>query len=419
MPSLADIRSRFPSLAESTVFLDNAGGSQLPGCVIDAAGAYLRESYVQLGADYEVSRRATSIVSSAHVFVETYLNARGPTHDLGRVVLASSTSVLCHILAWAYAESRVAHPKGQRNRIIVSTAGHESNIGPWMRLAARGFEVIPWKPARNGNGDWDLNLPGLRAMLDDQTLLVAFPHVSNILGDIWDAAEAVRLAKAAGARTLIDGVAYAPHRAPDVAALGCDWYFYSLYKVFGPHMAALYGSHEAFAELQGPNHYFIRNDDVPYKFELGGVNHEGAAMIVGAADYYRFLAERPAVAGTPPRDIFSHAFAVVERLETELQAHLIGNLLRINGLRLWGRTSTGPERVPTVSFTIQGMSSRDTALALNARGLGVRYGHFYSKRLIESIGLDPDDGVIRASPIHYNSHEEIDRLLDELRRVSR
>lgn len=417
MPSIAAIRAQFPALSGTTVFLDNAGGSQLSQSAIAAATAYMRETYVQLGADYELSRRATATVAAAHEFVETFLNARGHSHDSGRVALGSSTTVLCHILANAFADASALGGRGQPKRIIVSTAGHESNIWPWMRLQSRGFEIVPWHPRRREDGRWDLNIEGLPALLSEPTLLVTFPHVSNILGDIWDATEVSRLAHAAGAQTLVDGVAYAPHRAPDVAAIGCDWYVYSLYKVFGPHMAALFGTHSAFAGLEGPNHYFIPRSEIPYKFELGGVSHEGAAMIVGGADYLRFLADEPPSEGSITRTTIEQAFGVIERQETTLQGRLLTGLARLPGVSLWGSPLSTAERVPTVSFTVSSRRSREIARALNAQNLAARYGHFYSKRLVEMIGLDPDDGVVRVSLVHYNTEAEVDRCLDALAKV--
>ncbi|MBS0195512.1 MAG: aminotransferase class V-fold PLP-dependent enzyme [Planctomycetes bacterium] len=405
---LSAIREQFPGLAQPTVLLDNAGGSQLPACVIDAAADYMRRSYVQLGADYDISRAATATVAAAHAFAEKCFNA-----GEGRAILGSSTTALVHTIANAYADAHAAGRLGGRDRIVVSTAGHEANIWPWLRLRSRGLDVVEWHPRPNGDGSWSLDTEALRGLLGPRALLVAFPHVSNILGDIWDAAEVTRVAHQFGARVCIDGVAYAPHRAIDVRELACDWYVYSLYKVFGPHMGAMYGSLEALAPLEGPNHPFIRKDDVPYKFEPGGVSHEGCAMIVGSSRYFRALAgdapdDRAAIVG---------AYRRIERLEHELADRLLTFLRGAPGVKIHGGPVASATRVCTIAFSKPGRSSRQIAQALNARGLAVRFGHFYSKRLVERIGLDPDDGVVRASPLHYNTPEEIDRLIAALREL--
>lgn len=403
------LRARFPGLRSPTVFLDNAGGSQIPDLVADAMRAYLTGSYAQLGGDYPESRAARQTVNQAHADVKTLMNAQGA----GEVALGASTSILCHVLAGCYADALPARP--ERDEIIVSTAGHESDVGPWMRLAQRGFRVRTWsvnpRTLRHEADD-------LRALLSPRTRLVAFPHVSNLLGDIDDVAGLTRVAHAAGARVLIDGVAFAPHRAMDVAGWGCDWYVYSTYKVFGPHMAAMFGRHEAFAELVGPNHFFIHATEIPYKFELGGVNHEGCAGLCALGAYLRLVAGQDEQTGRPlQRDTVTRAFDVIAALETRLQARLIEYLARKPEVRIIGPAHGGPSRVSTVSFVRAGRSSKAIAIALNAQGLGVRFGSFYSHRLAEQLGLDPADGVVRASLVHYNTLGEVERLIAALDRV--
>lgn len=401
LPDIAGIRARFPALASSTVYLDNAGGSQLPDVVIKAVADYLRTSYAQLGGDYEPSARAARTVRRAHDLVELFLNGAGP----GRAVLGPSTTALCHLLANAYAD---AGP-GDRPEVIVAAAGHEANIGPWARLADRGFTVRLWPTRPDHAGRWRPCPEALRAMLSARTRLVAMPHVSNILGEVWDVRAACDLIRAAGARSVIDGVAFAPHNAPDVRALGCDWYVYSTYKVLGPHLAALFGTHDAFAELTGPNHFFIPRDSIPSKFELGGVSHEACAGVAALWDYCCFLtADDPSA--RPSRAIIERAFSAMARRELHLQALLLDALQTIPGLRIVGPSAADPSRVCTVSFTHESRPSSEIARAANARGLGLRYGHFYSFRLIQELGLDPAEGVVRISLLHYNSEDEIERV---------
>jgi len=430
-PSLPQIRAQFPGLDQPTVLLDNAGGSQLPRCVIEAARDYMTSSYVQLGADYDISRRASDTVRRAHEFAKIFVNAAedndaAPGRGIGEVAMGASSTALCIMLANAYADAfadgAIAR---ERNEIVVCTAGHEANVGPWARLARRGFVIREWHAERdtppNGRGAWRILPSSLAPLLSNRTLLVAFPHVSNILGEIVDLNEVCRLAHGAGARVVADGVAFAPHRAIDVRESSVDWHVFSLYKVYGPHMAALYGRRDAFAELTGPNHYFIGKENVPYTFEPGGVSHEGAAAFSALWDYCCFLTgESPNDehgAHLPRRATIERAFARMTDLERPLQEQLLTYLSRKHGVTVIGTDDAGSARVPTIAWVREGRSAAEIARAGNARGLGFRYGHLYSKRLTDRMGLHPEGGAVRVSMVHYNTPEEVDRLcaaLDEI-----
>jgi len=442
IPTVAEIRAAFPALSAPTVFLDNAGGSQVPSVVIERIREYFLNSYVQLGADYAVSRDATATVASAHEFVKCLMNAGGtdgsstgragadyrPGQGPGECVLGPSTTALCNLLANAYTQS----PRAGRDEVIVSTAGHESNVGPWMRLASRGYSVKPWPATRAADGTWEISIDTLRPLLSSRTALVAFPHVSNILGEIVDVKAITNLVHQHGGRVVADGVALAPHRAIDVANWGVDWYVYSTYKVFGPHMAALFGRREAFAEITGPNHYFIDKANLAYSFELGGVSHEGAAGLVALYEYLSFLAGDLAVSSsrvvptnsslmtTSPafdRRVVERALGVMTDLELPLQARLMEYLRDRRDITVIGPAHAAASRVSTISFVHRSKKSAEIAKAANARGIGFRYGSFYSVRLCETMGLDPADGVVRVSLVHYNTMEEVERLmftLDEI-----
>jgi cysteine desulfurase family protein (TIGR01976 family) len=399
------IRSSFPAIGASRdVLLDNAGGSQVPRQVADAMRDYMLTSYVQPGADYETSRHSTETVERAHEFVELFMNGVG----LGKVVLASSTTVLCAMLADCYA--RAASPG--RNEIIVAETAHEANAGPWFRLADRGFRVHTWPI---DPGSLELGLDDLEGMLGDRTLIVAFPHVSNILGRIEDARAITKRAHRAGARVVIDGVAFAPHQAIDVAALGADWYSYSTYKVFGPHMAALFGTSAAFAELDGPNHFFIPKNQIPYKFEPGGPSHEGCAGLLALWSYLAALAGC-APDEEPSRIGIVRAYQHIAEREDPLQSHLLDYLQSRSDLRIIGPAEVSSNRVATVSFVHRAKRSADIVRAVNVRGYGIRYGHFYAYRLCDRLAReyllhDVKDGVVRVSMLHYNTPDEIDGLI--------
>ena len=407
VPSIESIRAAFPALASSTVFLDNAGGSQLPGCVIEGMRAYLAGSYAQIGGSYLESVRAAAVVHDAHVLMSRWANAADESH----AILGPSDSTLVRMLADAYLD---AGPKDGRDEIIVNVNGHESNVGPWVRLEKFGWKVTRWM---------DLPVAGdgfvgsLREKLSERTKLVVFPHVSNILGSIVDVRAIANMAHDAGARVMVDGVAYAPHRAIDVQAFRADWYSWSTYKVLGPHAAVLVGSAEAMAEVTGPNHFFMPANAWPKKFELGGVAHEACAGMVAVQPYLRMLAGIGEGLGEKPdlvdRATIERALGVMANLELGFQEQLISGLMGIPGLTILGPTEAGMSRVPTVSFVMPGKSSRGVATAANARGLGMRFGQFYSHRLVSMLlpGSDVEDGVLRVSLVHYNTEVEVDALL--------
>ena len=398
LPDLDAVRAAFPALEADTVFLENAGGSQVPGVVADAVRDYMRSTYVQLGADYALSEKATAVVDRAHDFVRLLMGGEG----VGEVVLGASSSALCRMLADAYLPT--IRPGDE---IVVAEAGHEANIGPWLRLEAAGATIRWWRvDPETGHTSLDT----LSGVLNERTRIVAFPHVSNLLGEITDVEAVTRMAHAVGARVVVDGVAYAPHRAMDVRAWGVDYYTYSIYKVYGPHMGAMFGRPEAWAEVEGPNHFFVPKGEVPYKFELGGVSHEGAAGLLASAGYLAFLAgEREAT-----RDASLRAFTRMEAWERPLQEQLVGWVREHPALRIVGPDHAGEGRVATVSFLHRSKTSREVSLAANAAGFGIRHGHMYAHRLCTAMGIDPEDGVVRVSAVHYNTPAEIERLIEVL-----
>jgi cysteine desulfurase family protein (TIGR01976 family) len=397
-PRIEEVRAKFPSLSGSDVYMDNAGGSQVPATVPDAIRDHMLNSYVQVGAEYPASQRATQTVADAHAMTNTLLGG----DRVGRTILGSSSSTLCRMLADSYAEAL-----NPGDEIIVGESGHEANVGPWANLAKRGFNVKPWRP-NPATGVCELE--ELKALLSPRTKVVAFVQVSNILGHVEDFVPYIEAAHGVGARVVMDGVAYAPHLAADVEEWDSDWYVVSCYKVFGPHIGTLFGKHEAIAELTGPNHYFLANDYLPGKFELGGVNHECCAGLLGSRQYFSWLANRERF----DRTTVVEAFNAIEELERPLTEQFLDFLNSKPNVRIVGRSTADRSRVPTISFVHDSVSSK--AIADNAieAGIGIRWGNFYSVRLLERMGIDPKSGVARASFAHYNTADEVDRLIKAL-----
>ncbi len=394
MPTPAEVRARFPALASGFAFLENAGGSQLPDTVIEAVGGYLANSFVQTGADYPKSEAATAIVDGAHRFAEELVNAE----SVGRVALGASTTVLVGMVADAYA--RVWRPGDE---VVIAATNHEANAGPWARLERAGAVVKTWPVDPE---TFRCEPSALEGLLSERTRIVALPHASNIVGQVEDVAKVVEMAHAVGAKVCADGVAYAPHRSVDVAALGVDWYVLSLYKTFAPHMAVLFGRHEAFDELVGPGHFFIPEKAVPYRWEPGAANHESCAGFLGLRPHLAFLAGHPEYRG---RTTVESAWAEMARLEREPHRRLVEGL-RSLGARFVGPGEVRDDALPTVSFLMAEPSDAVSA-RVNGPTRGLRHGNMYAVRLLDGLGIPREPGVVRASLAHYNTVEEVEGLL--------
>jgi len=398
------VRSQFPAPCWDWAFFENAGGAYVPNSVIDRITHYMRETQVQPGASFPASARAAERMALGHRLMAETIGA-----DVEEVVIAASTSINVYVLAQAL---RPLWPDG--GEIVVTNLNHEANSGPWRRLAEFGFKIIEW-PVHPDTAELEIDL--LDDILTENTRLVAFPHVSNITGDINDVEAITKKVHEAGAMVCVDGVAYAPHRAVDVKAWDVDFYAFSFYKVFGPHMGCLYGKREHFLAARGQYHHFIGEDDIPYKLNPAGPNHESIASLAGIADYFDALALHhfPAQSNTF-YDRVKAVYDIASRHEERLAQRFVDFLSTKPNLRLLGR-STGDrdERAPTFSFVVDGRPSAEIPPLMEPHKVAVRNGHFYAKRLVEALGVaDADDGVVRCSMAHYNTDEEVDRLIEAL-----
>ena len=387
------VRGHFPGLASPWAFMDNAGGSHVLAGVADRVRDFLLTTPVQHGASYGPSAEAARKVAEATAAIAAMIGAARPEE----VVIGGSTTFLLQQLARAMASS--FRPGDE---IVVTDADHESNIGPWRALERLGVVIREW---RVDPDSLELELDALDRLLGPRTRMVCVTHCSNVLGTIMPVTEIARRVHAAGAELCVDGVAYAPHRAIDVQALGCDWYVYSFYKTYGPHQAVLWGRHERLLELDSLNHDFIGRDRVPYKLQPGNVNYELAWGCAGIPDYLAALAAHHG----------ADAFELIAEQEEALAAPLLAWLGARNDIRIIGRrTADRAQRVPTISFVADGRSSAEIVAAVDPARIGIRYGDFYARRLIEHLGLADCQGVVRVSLVHYNTAGEVERLLAAL-----
>jgi len=399
------IRAEFPALAGDTVFLDNAGGSQVLKRVADRVSDYLLNSSVQLGASYAASMVAGEKVLAARRAVATLINA---PHD-EEVVMGGATTALMFVLTQA-----IRHRLQPGDEIIVTETDHEANIGGWMRLREAGAVVKIW-PVNPETLALDLDT--LDSLLGPRVKWLAMTWASNVLGTVNPVAEVARRVHAVGGRLCVDAVAYAPHRLVDVQASGADVVVFSFYKVFGPHYAVMWVQRELLLQLPSLNHYFIGADVLPYKLQPGNVNYELSYGCIGIADYLADTGTALGSTGTP-RQRMQAAFDAFEVHENALAEQLLAYLRGKPGVRLIGRPGADDaQRVPTISFVPAGVAPEAVVRHVDQFGIGIRWGDFYAKRLIEKLNLHERGGVVRVSMAHYNMPAEIDRLITHLDEV--
>ena len=396
------VRAQFPALHDNQwAYFDNAGGSQVLGSVAARVADYMLTSSVQTGASYSVSELASARMQQARSKVARFVGASRPEE----IVFGPSTTVLMRFLATAMASQLVAG-----DEIILTDFDHESNIGPWLILKERGVVFKSWSIDPE---TFAINLADLEALITKRTKLVCVTHCSNILGTINPIAAIASLVHAHGARLCVDAVAYAPHRAVDVVASGADYYLFSFYKVYGPHFAMLWGKHEHLLELDGLYHYFYGRDKVPMKLEPGNFNYELAWGCTGIVDYFDGLG-----GGHGSRAAIVKAFDAVALHEQVLAARLLDWLNARNSVTVVGSKSADlATRVPTLSFKVAGQDSAELVRKLDPHKIGVRFGDFHSRRLIERLNLVQGSGVVRVSMVHYNTIGEVDRLIQALDQI--
>lgn len=397
------VRRQFPRAAFDWAFFENAGGSFVPASVITRLTEYMSETQVQPGAPFPASAKAAERMAAGHRRIAGMINA-----EPDEVIIGPSTTANLYVLAQAL---RPLMRDG--DEIVVTDLDHEANNGAWRRLAGTGIVVREWRVDAETA---ELDLEGLRTLLSARTRLVCVSHCSNIVGSINDVAAIAKLAHEAGAWVCVDGVAAAPHRAIDVKALDVDFYALSLYKLYGPHLGLLYGKRERLLEARGQNHFFVGEDAIPLKLNPGGPNHELTAALCGTTEYFEALYAHHFADGANDAHARARAvFGLVRAHEERLAAPFVEFLVAKPKVRLIGRaTAMGAERAPTFSFVVEGRRSGDIPPLVEPRRVAIRSGNFYAWRLMQGLGIDPGDGVVRVSMVHYNSAEEVERLIEAL-----
>ena len=385
------------------MYLDGPAGSQVPTRVIAAISRYLSEMNANHGGHFATSRESDAMLGEAHQAVADLLGASSPRTTIFGANMTTLTFAFSRALARRWRPG---------DEIIVTRLDHDANVTPWVLAARDAGATIRWVGIHPE--DCTLDLDNLRAQLSERTRLVAVGCASNSVGTINPVAEICRLAHAAGAQVFLDAVHYAPHALVDVTAWGCDYLACSAYKFFGPHVGIFWGRAELLDELPA---YKVRpaGDALPDKWMTGTQNHEGIAGVLAAIEYLAELGRRFAPAAADRRAALKAVFAEIGRYERQLCRELIAGLAELSQVRVWGITDQTKfeHRVPTVSITHKKLSPADLADRLGRQGIFAWHGNFYALQLTETLGLEPA-GLVRLGLLHYNTSEEIERLLTAL-----
>jgi cysteine desulfurase family protein (TIGR01976 family) len=379
---VAAVRKRFSALQRELAFFDGPGGTQVPDEAIEAIATYLRESNANVGGDFETSRRSDALVADARLAGAGFLGC-----STDEVVFGANMTTLNFALSRA-----AAREWREGDEVVVTRLDHDANVSPWLELARDLGLVVRFADISE---DTTLDLDDLAAQLSERTRVVAFPWASNAVGTLVEVARVAELAHAAGALAWVDAVHYAPHGPIDVAAVGVDVLICSPYKFYGPHLGLGFARAEL---LESWRPYKVRpaaDQPLGHRHETGTLPHELLAGFVAAVDYLGSLGWDAIVA---------HERELGERFLRGLPERC-----RLHGL------STMEGRVPTFALTIEGVAPAEASRRLGERDIAVWHGDYYAVEVMKRLQLD--EGAVRVGIVHYNTADEVDRLLAELERL--
>jgi len=400
------VRNKFPvfqnSKTKDLAFFENAGGTYVPDTVINKLNKFMTETKVQPYGDFSSSIQAGDEMDNSINKIAELLNI-----GTDEFIIGPSTTMNMFLLSQG-----IKHWLNKGDEIIVTNQDHEANIGAWRKLSDEEIIIKEWTLNKDSA---ELEVEDLKLLINEKTKIICVCHTSNIVASINNLSEIVDLAHQNNIKVVGDGVAYMAHDIADLKGIGLDFYGFSLYKTFGPHLALLYGRKELLEETKNLNHEFL-SKEIPLTLNPGGPNHEELACLSGLTDYYE--------------DIYNHHFSdqnlnlyekgkkifkLVYSHEEQLMEKLLSFLKTKNNVTLIGKsTHLRNERMPTVSFTVKNKSSLSIAQEAGKNGIGIRNGDFYAWRCLKGLGIDTNDGVIRISMVHYNSVEEVEKLINFL-----
>ena len=408
---LAYIRSQFPSLAQTinghpASFLDGPGGTQVPQRVIDAISNYLRRENANTGGAYATSRHTDAMIAEARGAMADFLHC-----GADEVVFGQNMTTLTYAMSRAI--GRELRPGDE---IVVTRLDHDANVSPWLQMADDRGITVRW--AEIHDEDCTLDMADLASKINAKTRLVAAGYASNAVGTINSVKEIVRLAHAVGALAYIDAVHYGPHGLIDVAALDCDFLACSTYKFFGPHMGVLFGKRE---HLQRLRPYKVRpnTNAIPNCWEWGTLNHECIAGIAACVEYLADIGRRARPDAGTRRAAIEAAYDAIHEHESALLKRMMTGLQEIPCLKIYGITDPARfhERCATLAVRIEKHTPLELATKLGERGFFTWDGNYYALNLTEHLDVEKSGGFLRIGLVHYNTVEEVDRMLAALREI--
>lgn len=411
------IRQQFPSLDRPAVFFDNPGGTQIAKHSLERINRYLLECNANHEGAFATSRQSDAILHEAHTAMADFLNASSPDEI---VFGANMTTLTLHI------SRSLARGLNPGDEIVITRMDHDANISPWLLVAEDHGCNVTWVDF--DVEDYTLKLDEFEKALERKPKIVAFGYASNATGTINPVRKLTRMAKEAGALVYIDAVQYAPHGPIDVQNIDCDFLVCSAYKFFGPHVGILYGKLELLEDLKA---YKVRPapNNPPGKWMTGTQNHEGIAGVLGAIEHFEWLAEQFAETqkesfnenGFTGRSLsLKAAMTAIRAYEFELSRALIEAIQAVPGTHIHGITDMKrlDERVPTVSFTLEGRHPLEIAEALGNEGFYVWDGNYYALAVTERLGIESGGGMVRVGAAHYNTLEEVARFGEALKKIA-
>jgi cysteine desulfurase family protein (TIGR01976 family) len=402
-----EVRKLFPAIqkAGDFIFLENAGGAQVPQSVVDAVANHLVDFNVQRMAKYPHSEGVDRNLAEARDSVAMLVNAYRPEE----ISFGQNATSFIRLVSLG-----IARMLDERNEIVITDMDHDANIATWLALEANGARIVWWRMREDG----ELHVEDLKPLLNDRTRLVACTVTAHSIGTMVDVASVGRLAHEAGAEIFLDCVHYGPHALIDVQAWQCDYLVCSGYKNFSPHMGFLWGRYEALCRLPTFKEDFIP-DVPPYKIEVGTFCYEAVAGMNAAVHYLEDLGSRFLPAGEHPRrEKLAAAMRGIRAYETVLAREMI-RVLKRHGAVIYGISDESrlDRRVPTICFNIAGITPQELAAEMGRANIGIRDGHMFAPRLMARLGLAMETGAVRVSLVHYNTLAEIgrfDRVLGEI-----
>jgi len=327
------------------------------------------------------------------------------------ILIGGSTSINLYVLSNALRKYL-----NSGDEIIVTNQDHEANISPWRRLKEIDAKIIEWKFDLNSH---ELKISDLENLITKRTKILAVTHCSNIIGSINNLKKISELAHKNNIIVIGDGVSYAPHGFPDVKKLDVDFYTFSLYKTYGPHLALLYGKEEILKDLPNQNHEFLENN-YPYTINPGGPNHEELVSLIGIHEYFENLYKHHFHnTNLSIREKMEKINEIISLHEEEVANPILEYLSNRDDLKLIGKNKIfDKNRAPTISFISNKLTSKKISEILVKNKIATRNDNFYAWRCLDALKIDTSDGVVRLSLTHYNSIDDVDKLLFALNKIN-